>query len=131
MTKNQLRRIAAIGGSLAVMAVGGGYAAGAFAHGGHPARAAQVRISPAAHQHLGKDAAAALASRRMDLRTLLAAAEDQSDDQGENADDQGDGQSDSSDQGDQDGDQQGDSSENNTDGDSGSDNGDDAGDNGD
>jgi len=37
MNKIRLRRIVAMGGSLAAMAVGGSYAAGAFAQGGAPA----------------------------------------------------------------------------------------------
>src|SRR3954453_14349381 len=47
MTKNQLRRIVAIGGSLAVMAVGGSYAAGAFASGGsHAPPVKHVQVQP-------------------------------------------------------------------------------------
>jgi hypothetical protein len=91
MTNKQLRRVVAVGGSLAVMAVGGGYATGAFAHAGTPAHA-QVRVSPAAGQHLGKASHRALQSRQLELGHAAAAAVDpaQSDDQGENADDQGD-----------------------------------------
>src|SRR5262245_7906249 len=109
MSKNQLRRVVAVGGSLAVMAVGGGYATGAFARAGTPAHA-QVRISPAAGQHLGRDAARALQSRNLELSHASAAAEgpepteDPSedpgdDDQGEDTSDTADDQSDSDDQG--------------------------------
>jgi hypothetical protein len=110
MTKTQLRRIAAIGGSLAVMAVGGGYATGAFAHGGTPARV-QVRLAPATH-HQARTAAGAASSRHLELGHAAAAedpAEDPTDeptedpgddDQGENSDDQGDNEQGSDDQGD-------------------------------
>ena len=60
MTNNKLRRLAAVGGSLAVIAVGGGYAAGAFASAGTPTHPS-VRIAPSAksstekvHHHRGK-----------------------------------------------------------------------------
>jgi hypothetical protein len=127
MTKTQLRRIAAIGGSLAVMAVGGGYATGAFAHGGTPARV-QVRLAPATH-HQARTAAGAASSRHLELGHAAAAedpAEDPTDeptedpgddDQGENSDDQGEN---SDDQGD-------DNSGNDTGSDSGDDNGGDQG----
>ncbi|MDX6359055.1 MAG: hypothetical protein QOH37_2109, partial [Nocardioidaceae bacterium] len=48
MNTTQLRRMIAVSGSLAVVAVGGSYAAGAFAHSGHPA---QVRPSVSTGDH--------------------------------------------------------------------------------